>query len=169
MRSGGGRKCVTSPRGGTPPHHKHPAPQLWPVLDAGAVQRTCLRPILQKGPMTNSRSAAGEADSSLPPKAQEIRLCLVCDQPIPEKRLRAAALGMCRVEKCADCTAAAGDVPRLRRHDETDADGLTTSVYFKRPTPYVADALRRVCGRGLALAPSEPTEQVAIPRVIEAL
>jgi hypothetical protein len=56
------------------------------------------------------------------------RFCEECDQPIPEKRLRAVPAATL----CVPCLEAQGDVPKIKRYDETAKDGEIIQTVFTR-------------------------------------
>jgi len=49
----------------------------------------------------------------------------VCGEPIPEKRLRAKP----EATECVPCLEANGDVPRIKRYDETTEDGTVSTMF----------------------------------------
>jgi hypothetical protein len=67
------------------------------------------------------------------------RLCEECDQPIPQKRLRAVPTATL----CVPCLEAQGDVPKIKRYDETAKDGEIIQTVFTRNRT-LESAIRRV-------------------------
>jgi hypothetical protein len=60
----------------------------------------------------------------------EPRLCLTCGEPLSLARLAAIPYA----PNCTVCTAAAGDVPKIKRYDETvglSEDAEIVSTYYK--------------------------------------
>lgn len=60
------------------------------------------------------------------------RTCTECGESIPANRL-AAVPG---ATQCVPCLQAAGDVPRIKRFDETTKDDLVVETYYVR-NPYI--------------------------------
>jgi hypothetical protein len=73
---------------------------------------------------TDNDSSTSEASSS---STFETRQCAgLCGQPIPNKRLIARP----NARMCVPCQEAAGDIPVIRRFDETTADGNKLETFF---------------------------------------
>jgi hypothetical protein len=60
------------------------------------------------------------------------RICIDCRLPIPGNRLSAVP----NARRCTPCLELAGDVPKIRRYDETLPDGDVVEIQFVH-NPYI--------------------------------
>lgn len=67
------------------------------------------------------------------------RLCLDCEEPIPQARIKA----MPAARFCVPCQERLGDVPPIRRLDDTGRDGEVQEIYFTSSSESLVRELRR--------------------------
>lgn len=59
--------------------------------------------------------------------------CIVCNKEIPKGRLKAIP----QATKCVNCVYAEGDVPRIKRHDDSARDGeIQVSTYYTQNSEF---------------------------------
>ena len=67
------------------------------------------------------------------------RLCLGCDRPIPQARIKV----MPAARFCVPCQERLGDVPPLRRLDDAGRDGEVQEIYFTSSSESLVRELHR--------------------------